>query len=98
VAAVPTPSLSTEVAVSLDEGTLAIEDEIVVVGMGIAVPGVSDPARFWHELLQGDERLNAEGIPCLSARDLRRNPHPKADGWRAATTRGVAARGRSGHG
>src|SRR3954468_13616286 len=45
--------------------------------MGIAVPGVSDPARFWHELLQGDERLNAEGIPCLSARDPRRTLTPR---------------------
>jgi hypothetical protein len=38
VAAVP-PSLPTEVAVSLDEGTEAIEDEIVVVGMGSQCPG-----------------------------------------------------------
>jgi hypothetical protein len=53
------------------------------------VPGVRDPARFWHELLQGDERLNAEGIPCLSAHDPRRNPHPKADGWQAATIRAI---------
>ncbi|HEY4629807.1 MAG TPA: hypothetical protein VIG96_00765 [Blastococcus sp.] len=43
VAAGPTPSLATEVAVPLDERIEAIEDEIVVVGMGIAVPGASDP-------------------------------------------------------
>jgi hypothetical protein len=77
------------VAVSLDERIEAIEDEVVVVGMGIAVPGASDPAQFWHELLQGAERLNAEGIPCLSAHDPRRNPHRKADGWQAATIRAI---------
>jgi Beta-ketoacyl synthase, N-terminal domain len=89
VAAVPTPSLATEVAVPLDERIEAIEDEIVVVGMGIAVPGASDPAQFWHELPQGDERLNADGIPCPSAHDPRRNPHRKADGWQAATIRAI---------
>jgi hypothetical protein len=89
VAAVPTPSLATEMAVSLDERIEAIEDEIVVVGMGIAVPGASDPAQFWHELPQGDERLNADGIPCPSAHDPRRNPHRKADGRQVATIRAI---------
>jgi hypothetical protein len=89
VAAVPTTSLATEVTVPLDERIEAIEDEIVVVGMGIAVPGASDPEQFWHELLQGDEPPERWRHPCPSGHDPRRNPQRKADGWKVATIRAI---------
>lgn len=33
------------------------DDEIVVVGMGMAVAGANSPEEFWRELLDGDERF-----------------------------------------
>ncbi|WP_051515996.1 recombinase family protein [Candidatus Blastococcus massiliensis] len=43
-------------------------------------------------------RLNADGIPCPSAHDRRRNPHRKADGWQAATVRAILENARyTGH-
>ena len=34
-----------------------IDDEIAIVGMGIAVPGASNPDEFWAELLRGADRF-----------------------------------------
>ena len=33
------------------------DDEIVVVGMGMAVAGANSPEEFWRELIDGDERF-----------------------------------------
>ncbi|HET9871810.1 MAG TPA: SDR family oxidoreductase [Propionibacteriaceae bacterium] len=39
------------------DGGAADADEIVVVGMGIAVPGASDPDTYWQELLHGADQF-----------------------------------------
>ena len=41
----------------MDESLDPVEDEVVVVGMAIAVSGASDPEQFWHQLLNGDNRF-----------------------------------------
>jgi cytochrome P450/3-oxoacyl-(acyl-carrier-protein) synthase len=37
-----------------------IDDEIAIVGMGLAVPGANDPAEFWAELLRGTDQSGAD--------------------------------------
>lgn len=41
----------------MDESLDPVEDEVVVVGMAIAVSGASDPEQFWHQLLNGSNRF-----------------------------------------
>jgi cytochrome P450/NAD(P)-dependent dehydrogenase (short-subunit alcohol dehydrogenase family)/3-oxoacyl-(acyl-carrier-protein) synthase len=38
-------------------GPQDIDDEIAIVGMGVAVPGANNPDEFWAELLRGAERF-----------------------------------------
>lgn len=60
-AAVPVPAVAPARAVIAErQPAQSIDDEIAIVGMGLAVPGANDPDEFWAELLRGTDRSGAD--------------------------------------